>query len=170
MDKYYYAVNGEQKGPFTLQELKQHHITRNTLMWKAGMKQWEKANSIAEVASFLFNENEIPPLPSHQSNPTTIENRVYIVKERQDVSYAEYLRIYPKPRSYLVFAILATIFCCVPAGIVSIVYASKVEKKYRARDYTGAMRASRSAKTWLILSIVLGIIFGSTYVLPRLPY
>ena len=32
----------------------------------------------------------------------------------------------PKPENYLVVAILSTILCCWPAGVVSIVYAAKV--------------------------------------------
>ena len=32
-----------------------------------------------------------------------------------------------KPESYLVWAILSTVCCCLPFGVVSIVYASKVD-------------------------------------------
>ena len=50
--------------------------------------------------------------------------------------------------SHLVWAILATLFCCLPAGIVSIVYAAQVNGKLTAGDLEGALRASNSAKTW----------------------
>lgn len=57
-------------------------------------------------------------------------------------------QIPPKPDNYLVWAILTTLFCCLPFGIVSIVYASKVDNLYSARDYYGAKDASDKAKKW----------------------
>lgn len=50
--------------------------------------------------------------------------------------------------NYLVQAILVTIFCCLPFGIVSIVYAAQVNGKLAAGDVSGAMQASSSARTW----------------------
>lgn len=61
----------------------------------------------------------------------------------------------PPPPNHLVWAILVTIFCCLPAGVVSIVYAAQVNNKYRAGDYAGAVAASRAAKNWAIVSMVI---------------
>lgn len=62
--------------------------------------------------------------------------------------------------NHLVEAILVTICCCVPTGIVAIAYAAQVNRKLAAGDYAGAVRDSNSAKTWCYVSLVLGIIFG----------
>lgn len=62
--------------------------------------------------------------------------------------------------SHLVWAILATLFCCLPAGIVSIVYAAQVNGKLTAGDLEGALRASNSAKTWALISVALGLVAG----------
>ena len=62
--------------------------------------------------------------------------------------------------SHLVWAILATLFCCLPAGIVSIVYAAQVNGKLAAGDLEGALRASNSAKTWTLISVALGLVAG----------
>ncbi len=43
--------------------------------------------------------------------------------------------------NYLVFAILTTVFCCLPAGVVSIVYAAQVNSKVAMGDIAGAMAA-----------------------------
>src|ERR1700712_2848264 len=63
------------------------------------------------------------------------------------------------PKNYLVEAILVTIFCCLPLGIVGIVFASQVNSKFAAGDYEGALRASKDAarftKIGFIISIVL---------------
>ena len=44
----------------------------------------------------------------------------------------------PKPDNYLVWAILSTLFCCLPLGIASIVFAAQVDGKYNSGDYAGA--------------------------------
>jgi hypothetical protein len=62
------------------------------------------------------------------------------------------------PSNYLPWAIVTTLFCCLPAGIVSIVFASQVNGKWRAGDFQGAVIYSNRAKTWAIVSAVLGVI------------
>jgi hypothetical protein len=54
-------------------------------------------------------------------------------------------------------AILTTLFCCLPFGIVAIVYASQVSSKWSAGDWQGAQAASARARTWAIVSLVAGL-------------
>ena len=65
--------------------------------------------------------------------------------------------------NYLVQAILVTLFCCLPFGIVSIVYAAQVNTKLGAGDYAGALDASQKAKTWSLWSFGIGLVFGLAY-------
>lgn len=60
--------------------------------------------------------------------------------------------------NYLVWSILSTVLCCLPFGIVSIVYSTQVNSKQAAGDYQGALDSSRKAKTWAIASAVAGIV------------
>lgn len=60
--------------------------------------------------------------------------------------------------NHLVWAILSTLFCCLPFGIVSIVYAAQVDGKRAAGDITGAHEASGKAKFWAMLSAGLALI------------
>ena len=62
------------------------------------------------------------------------------------------------PPNYLVWAILVTIFCCLPFGIASIVFAAQVNGKYAAGDYAGAMDSSRKAKQFAIWGVVIGVV------------
>ena len=66
--------------------------------------------------------------------------------------------------NYLVWAIVTTLFCCMPLGIVSIVYASQVDGKRAAGDLNGAMAASRSARHWAIGAVVVGPILMVTWI------
>ena len=60
-------------------------------------------------------------------------------------------------QNYLVFAILATVFCCLPAGIPAIIYAAQVNGKLQAGDLAGAQVASNNAKMWCLISLGLGL-------------
>lgn len=55
----------------------------------------------------------------------------------------------------LVWAILTTLFCCLPLGIVSIVYATQVDGLRAAGDIAGARVAADKARFWAILSALL---------------
>ncbi|AWV08496.1 CD225/dispanin family protein [Marilutibacter maris] len=59
--------------------------------------------------------------------------------------------------NHLVWAILSTLFCCLPAGIVSIVFAAQVNGKVAAGDIAGAQESSDKAKTWAWVSFGLGL-------------
>ena len=59
--------------------------------------------------------------------------------------------------NYLVQAILVTIFCCLPFGIVAIVFAAQVNGKLQAGDINGAMESSRKAKIWSWLGFGIGL-------------
>lgn len=67
--------------------------------------------------------------------------------------------------NYLAPAILATIFCCLPFGIVAIVYAAQVDGTLAAGDYAGAVDASNRAKNWSIASAVSAVVLLVLYLL-----
>lgn len=66
-------------------------------------------------------------------------------------------------KNYLVWAILSTIFCCLPFGIPAIVYASQVDTRLRTGDYNGALESSRKAKTWCWVSFGSALAVGIIY-------
>jgi hypothetical protein len=68
-------------------------------------------------------------------------------------------------QNYLVFAILATVFCCLPAGIPAIVYAAQVNAKLQSGDFAGAQLASNNAKMWCLISAGLGVAVVTIYIL-----
>jgi len=68
-----------------------------------------------------------------------------------------------QPDSNLVWGILSTVLCCLPLGIVSIVYASKVSGLWAQGRYAEAQEASANAKKWAIWGAVAGVIVGIIY-------
>lgn len=68
-----------------------------------------------------------------------------------------------KPDNYLAWAIVTTILCCLPLGVVSIVNAAKVDGAWAAGNYEEANRRSRQAKTWALWSAGASVIVGILY-------
>jgi hypothetical protein len=64
----------------------------------------------------------------------------------------------PSIPTHLVWAILSTIMCCTPLGIVSIVYAAQVNTHLFRGDIPRAQRLSRLARNWAIVSIVVSVV------------
>jgi hypothetical protein len=62
-----------------------------------------------------------------------------------------------KVPNYLAQAILTTLFCCLPFGIVAIVYAAQVNSRLAVGDYAGAVEISNKAKMWCWVSFGIGL-------------
>ena len=60
--------------------------------------------------------------------------------------------------NYLIPAILSTVFCCLPLGVVSIIFATQVNSKIAAGDIAGAMESSKKAKMFMFIAVGLGAV------------
>lgn len=67
--QYHVASNGQQTGPFNMQQMQQMaqsgQLTQQTYVWKQGMANWEHAGNVAELA-ILFappTPGSVPPVP-----------------------------------------------------------------------------------------------------------
>ncbi len=69
------------------------------------------------------------------------------------------------PDNYLVWAILSTVLCCLPFGIVSIVKSTQVNNKWALGDFAGAQQASADAKKWAIIAAIAQVVFIILYLL-----
>ncbi|HHX32560.1 MAG TPA: CD225/dispanin family protein [Bacteroidales bacterium] len=92
------------------------------------------------------NYSTIPPVTPVPPTPSS-----YISQENE---------IPPlKPSSWLWQSIVATVLCCLPFGVVGIVYAARVDSLYYNRRYDEAEASSRKAKTWTLVSVVVGLVY-----------
>jgi membrane protease subunit (stomatin/prohibitin family) len=64
---YHISLNGQQSGPFNIEQLKQFsqsgQFTRNHHVWKEGMAAWELAINVADLAT-IFSVVPPPPPPA----------------------------------------------------------------------------------------------------------
>lgn len=71
----------------------------------------------------------------------------------------------PNVPNYLIPSILVTFCCCLPAGIVGVVYAAQVNSKLAAGDIPGAQAASKNAKIWTWVAFGLGLAGSALYMM-----
>lgn len=71
--QYMIATNGQQTGPYNMQQLQQMvqtgQLTAQTYVWKQGMPQWDMAGNVQELNS-LFAPSCPPPPPGMPTPPT----------------------------------------------------------------------------------------------------
>lgn len=126
MNNYFFIDStGKQFGPVIGDSLKLYGVTRNTLVWCPGMSGWEKAGVVYELRH-LFVEEKRESVPR---------------------AYNSYAYSLP-PNDHLIWAVLITIFCCLPFGIVAIVKSSDVERLWHMGMREEAIAKSRSVKKW----------------------
>lgn len=146
----YYVKDGQRIGPIRLSDFIALNLPGTTLIWYQGLTDWVPANQ-APVTAGLYGGAAPSPAPN-------IPNPGY-----NSQPYNPNRHTMPKPDSYLVWGILTTLFCCLPFGIVSIVYASKVDSLYAVGRYDEAVDASLKAKNWALASAVSALVLGVVY-------
>lgn len=70
MDAYFYSDNGNQRGPVSYEDLKKAGISKETLVWKDGLDDWQEAGSVPELNG-LFSETSPNVEQSHLQEPSS---------------------------------------------------------------------------------------------------
>ncbi len=61
---YYIGEAGQQRGPFTLDQLRAMHLSPDALVWREGMPQWRPARAVPELQLLAA-----PPVPYAAAQP-----------------------------------------------------------------------------------------------------
>jgi len=147
MKKYFYTDGTEKFGPFTLEELKEKNISRETQVWFQELEEWKSAGNVLELNEIFI----LSPPP--------------IVKPSLTNSNVENVSNQKPPKTWLLESILVTLFCSLPFGIAGIVNASKIESLYYAGDIEEAIKSSANAKKWTTIGFWIGLAVGIIYVI-----
>jgi hypothetical protein len=144
---YHVGRNGQQSGPFTVEQLRamvaRGELAPTDLVWKDGMAGWEPASTIPGL---FVTEAVVTDTPAVLQPPPIAHTTVLPPAGT-------------KIDSHLGSAIVTTLCCCTPFGVVAIVFAAQVNTKLAAGDFTGAQQASRQAKMWSWVAFGLGLAF-----------
>jgi Interferon-induced transmembrane protein len=64
----------------------------------------------------------------------------------------------------LIPSILVTLFCCQIGGIIAIIYAAGANSSKARGDYRRAAEQARTAKTWVFVSLGVGLVIILGYI------
>lgn len=150
---WFYSKNGTQQGPVSLDELMRKkqsgEVLPTDLVWKQGMPDWKPLSQVAELGG-----GTTPSVPSY------VPNAPSPYSQNPTASYAPsgIPGSVPNIPNYLWQSIAVTLLCCIPFGVVAIVYATKVDGLVARGDIAGAMDASKSARMWVNISAGVSIL------------
>lgn len=189
MVKYWINQDGVQEGPLTFEELKAKGLTRDAYVWREGLAEWVPVSSLAELTICLLpaaevsqpalsSAPEVLPEASEASEASEVAEEPVaaavppVLPPDEAVAPAAAPVVLPAqqqpvpaqpeqelPPTNLVWAIITTVLCCVPCGVVAILYASKVSSALQSGDLAAARSASEKGAWWCIGGIVAGIVF-----------
>lgn len=154
MSQYYYVgPDNQSHGPISPAQCAQCGINSQTLVCPVGGQQWIAAGSVAEFQPYL---NPMPNMGYQQPQMQQPYQQPY---QQQDYG--------TPPPTNMVWAVLCTIFCCLPFGIVAIIKASNVNSAWYSGNRELAVRNSKDAMKWAgygVLASVIGIILYFVFI------
>ena len=150
MNLYYYLdANNAQCGPVDASALSALGVTPTTLVWTQGMDEWQPASQVPELAPYLSPATD----NTYYAGPTYYGSTGNVPDPAQ-----------PRPNNNLVWAILTTLFCCLPFGVYAIIRATKVNGLYDSGQYEEAQKAAKDARNFSIISAIIGLICTIIYI------
>lgn len=172
--KYYIIQNGQQMGPYTIEQLRIYHVTPETDVWTEGMANWAKAKDIPALAP-LFAGVAGGAMPGAtvvqpQGAVNSGQYQQTAGNQYQQASNNQYQQAQPSsyggypPKTWVVEAILVTLFCCMPFGVVGLVHATMVSLYYNRGEFEAAEQASKTAGKWVKIAFIIGLIVIILYV------
>ncbi|MFI3299434.1 MAG: CD225/dispanin family protein [Rikenellaceae bacterium] len=157
MKQYYYHNGVDKFGPFSKEELHAKGITLDTQVWCEGMAEWAPARNVSELNALFVGAPAMPAI-TPAVPPVTPPPAAAPVNNNMAQQQLP-------PSTNLIWGILTTIFCCLPFGIVSIVYACKVESTFYSGNVTMAREYSKLAGRWALIAAIVGFVVFAIYFL-----
>ncbi len=97
------------------------------------------------------------------SDNYTDQETHYVKTESQGTYQQEPEQPTLQPESNLVWAVLVSLFCCNPLGIVAVAYAAQVDILWHAGQLAASVEAAARARKFAMWATIIGIVFWVGY-------
>lgn len=136
-------IDGERRGPFTLEELHASGVRPDTYVWCKGMSDWEKAEDVADICRFyrqrifnLMHPSSSPTVRENDDNENDSEEDPYLNFPLSFRRYARQAGADPnikepepdtsrRPTSLIPLSVTLLLLCCPITGVIALYYAIK---------------------------------------------
>lgn len=92
------------------------------------------------------------------TNASEIAEQPVATPAAEEPEVVEAVVVQPKLNTWLVPSILVTACCCLPFGIVGIIFASKASSALKVGNYEEASQNAAKAKMWTLIGLGIGIV------------
>lgn len=151
--EWYYASNGQQKGPVSQEELiglfERGEVSASDLVWNDSMTDWIAYGSVAELNAAAISTDSGPEsaaAPPPMEDPTPALTAAVPQQPGEKIP------------TYLWQSIVCLVLCCLPAAVVALIFAVKVEPAVQRGDLEAAKEASSKAKMWCWIAFGVGLV------------
>lgn len=154
-------LNGVQQGPYTSEEIEAMHLAPSTPVWYEGLSQWMPASEAPLTSTLVESVLQEDVVCERQADDMSAKSEARIYRHSETAA-----DVPPCPSTYMGWAIFATICCCLPGGILAIIFSAQVTGAYNRGDYAKAEKMSDYAQWAIMISIALGVplsIIGSLF-------
>lgn len=159
--KYFAMIDGEQRGPFSLEELRDAGVRPDTYVWCKEMDDWQRADEVADICRHfrqrifdLMHPKSAPGLSSvgqardmgkslesdasSEDMPIRFQRMIERSGETPGTPEPETTDTTKAPTPTLFIAILMTIFCFPITGAVAIYYSYMAMKTWQEAQRSDA--------------------------------
>lgn len=145
--KYFIVIEGEQQGPYQLEELIERGVRPGTYVWCKGMSDWQRADEVPEICRLFRNhlsglihptseESQENRTPDSEASPyDSIPPLFRHAVEKSGIPPGPPLDLSENkeepPRVSLTIAILTALLCFPPTGFIAIYYTFRAQQTWR---------------------------------------
>lgn len=116
MKKYFISKDNIQKGPFSIEELKEQEITKSTLVWFEGCEGWVEAGTEETLSSII--KLSPPPIPTNEDESDSVE----VEKKKMQAAKEISTNFTILKKSFFATIIFYIVFSLTIGGFQGIIY------------------------------------------------
>lgn len=166
MNNWYVQKGNQRLGPMSLEAIQSMassgQLAPNDYVWTDGMANWQPASTQS-----WFGSVPQPPAPPYMQSSSSYPYG----GQQQMQQFGQPGMSYggpapgPEPPSLTGWAIAVMLLCCLPGGIVGLVYGNKAKTEWAKGNFAAAQSAFNTGKMWLMISAGLGVVITIFYVI-----